>query len=103
MEFRNFPSHHKGSLAKGLLVALIPPLLAIIGVLIKYPVLISGQSSLTISEIKSLFFQVISLGLIINVILFFFFINRDQEQTAKGILVSSLVILIIGVINKFLL
>lgn len=103
MEFRNFQYRRQGSLAKGIVAALIPPFLGIISLLIKYPVLISGQTSLTPFEIKTLFFQVLSLGLIINVLLFFFLINRGKDMTAKGVLVTSIGILLIGIINKFLL
>lgn len=87
----------------GVFLALVAPILSLLALVLKYPVLLSGQVILTASEVKNLLFQVISLGLIVNVGLFFLFLRRQKEHTSRGILSATLILLIISVIHKYLL
>ncbi len=84
-------------------LALVAPILCILGLVLKYPVLLTGQVTLTEFEVKNLLFQVISLGLIVNVGLFFLFLRKQKDHTSRGILLVTLILLIISVIHKYLL
>lgn len=103
MEFRNSEIYIKGSVINGVLIALLAPAISLLILLAKYPILLTGNASLSGSEVKNLIFQVISLGLLINVGLFFYFLNKRKEHTSRGILSATLIILILAVIHKYLL
>lgn len=103
MEFRNDQVHSKGSVKAGVLLALLAPVLSLLLLYIKYPILLTGEVSLSKSEIKSLTFQIVSLGLLINAGLFFLFLKRQKEMTARGILSATLLLLLVAVFHKYLL
>ncbi|GCD76899.1 hypothetical protein JCM31826_03810 [Thermaurantimonas aggregans] len=88
---------------QGILIALIAPVGSLVLLFFKYPVLLSGESNLTKIQLKTLIFQIISLGLLINVGLFFLFLRFKKESISRGILAASLIVLLAAVIHKFLL
>ncbi|MFN4298763.1 MAG: hypothetical protein ACK4EX_03420 [Thermaurantimonas sp.] len=103
MEFRNQQNHTSGSLVQGILIALIAPVGGLVLLFLKFPVLLSDESSLTKLQFKTLIFQITSLGLLINVGLFFLFLRFKKESTSQGILAATLIVLLAAVIHKFLL
>lgn len=46
--------------------------------------------------------KLINLGALLNLGVFYFFLNKNQEDRAKGVLITTLFIAIIFVVNKFL-
>lgn len=103
MEFRNQQNRHTGSVIHGLLIALIAPVGGLVLLFLKFPVLLSAESTLSKLQFKTLIFQITSLGLLINVGLFFLFLRFKKESISRGILAATLLVLLVAVIHKFLL
>lgn len=103
MEFRNQQNHTSGSIVQGILVSLIAPVGGLVLLFLKFPVLLSDKSILTKLQFKTLIFQITSLGLLINVGLFFLFLRFKKEAISQGILAATLIMLLAAVIHKLLL
>ena len=46
--------------------------------------------------------KLISLGAILNLIVFFFFLNKKQDNRAKGVLIATIFIAILTLLFKFI-
>lgn len=87
----------------GLLLGILGPLLAMIGV---YVFMFPGDSmSELINSLvsKRVFTKIISLCVLPNLALFFLFINKYYYRTARGILLSTMLFALFVFITKFAL
>tara|TARA_B110000211_G_C13974757_1_gene506603 strand:+ start:855 stop:1136 length:282 start_codon:yes stop_codon:yes gene_type:complete len=74
---------------------------SLIGLIIA--ILILSENSSIIESLKNSYYEnflgkLISLGAILNVIVFFVFIKKNQDQRAKGILLSTIFLAILTLI-----
>lgn len=94
----------KGSrpLLLGLLCGLIVPILGVFLVLEARPELL-GIQEMDASIVKSINTQIITLGMIINVGLFFLFLKLEKDKVSQGILAISVIYLVLIFVYRFLL
>lgn len=94
-----------GTLKKELLIGIGVSLFATLGGLFLYLEYFSSFSfSETLEMIKSgnLYGKVLSLAAIPNLFIFFVFIKKKQDQRAKGVLLTTLLIALITLVFTFL-
>ncbi|MFD2543412.1 hypothetical protein ACFSSB_13860 [Lacinutrix gracilariae] len=92
----------KKDITIGLVVGLITN---IIGLFIATKVLGKGESfilGLETAKAQGFLNQLISLGAILNLIAFFFFLSKRQDDKAKGVLIITIFIAILTFAFKFL-
>ncbi|MEY8850171.1 hypothetical protein AB9K26_15230 [Psychroserpens sp. XS_ASV72] len=90
---------------KDLYIGLIIGFVAsIIGLLLSLLIFGTGSSigdSLNIALAQGVFTKLVSIGALLNLAAFFFFINTNKEQRAKGVLIATIIVAIITLIIRF--
>lgn len=94
---------HKKQILIGFITGIIA---ALIGILI-FDIIIGLYNGNTLSEIfeRSLKTQFlgkrVSIGALINLPVFYFFLNKKKEYHARGVLIATIMIAVIFIVNKF--
>jgi hypothetical protein len=90
----------KSDLLIGFFMGIIASLLGSIGfLLIKFPKLLSVQGLMYIRDQGDIG-KVITLGAIINILLFFLLLKKNKELMARGVILATIVLAIITVLLK---
>ena len=90
------------TLIMGIFVGLLMPVIGIFMMLEARPEL-AGIQRFDMEIVKQINVEIITLGMIINAGLFFLFLRFKQEAVSQGILISSVIVLILIFIYRFLL
>ncbi|MDB9712490.1 hypothetical protein OAA78_02270 [Flavobacteriaceae bacterium] len=94
--------NNKKEVFKGFFYGVISSLLGLI-----LAVLILSENNSIIESLKNSYYEnflgkLISLGAILNVIVFFFFIKKKQDERAKGILLLTILLALFTLILNYL-
>ena len=103
---RRLPLSRKLKMKKDITIGLIVGFIAnIIGLFIATKVLGQGggfTEAIETANAQGFISKLISLGAILNLIAFFFFLSRKQDNRAKGVLIVTIFIAILTLLFKFI-
>ena len=85
----------------GLIIGIVT---SIIGLTLSLLFFGTGESisdSLNIALAQGVFTKLVSIGALLNLGVFFLFINTDKESRAKGVLIATIIVALITIIIRY--
>jgi len=89
---------------KDVIIGFILGLISVcVGVILYIAIFSDDSIRVTIEQafMYKFFGKLVSLGALLNLGLFFFFLKKNQDNRAKGVLIATVIVAIIFMVNKF--